>query len=57
MKKFSKEFIKELNAYCKDHYEHFNYIPLEFEWHDKVYKFEEYIDYVDNMIFSNGAYE
>ena len=50
---FSKEFIKDLNDYCKDHYEHFNYIPLEFEWRDKVYKFEEYIDYVE---FSNGQW-
>ena len=50
---FSNEFIEALNDYCLDHYKYFKYIPLEFEWKDKVYYFEDYIDYVK---FSNGQW-
>ena len=47
---FGEEFIKDLNDYCLDHFHHFECIPLEFEWKGKVYKFEEYIEFVDDKI-------
>ena len=50
MEKFSKEFIKDLNDYCLDHFHHFECIPLEFEWKGKGYKFDEYIKFVDDKI-------
>ena len=33
-----KDFIKELNSYCLDHFKHFSCYPLEFEYNDKIYK-------------------
>ena len=50
---FSEEFINDLNDYCLDHYKYFDCLPVEFEWHDKVYKFEDYIEFVK---FSNGVW-
>jgi len=41
-----EEFIESLNDWCSDHKEHFGCLPMEFEWKDKVYQFEEFIDYV-----------
>ena len=32
-----KEFIKELNIFCSDHYETFGCYPMEFEYNDEVY--------------------
>ena len=46
MNKISKEFIKALNDFCSDHWEHFECYPIEFEWNNKVYQFEEFIKYV-----------
>ena len=46
--KFSKEFIKDLNDYCLDDLEHFECFPVEFEWQGEVYKFEDYINYVED---------
>jgi len=46
----NKKFIKDLNDYCLDHFNTFECIPLEFEWKDKVYKFEEYIHLVNDEL-------
>ena len=40
------EFVIELNLYCNDHYKHFGCYPLEFEFMDKVYQFNEFKDYI-----------
>ena len=42
----SKDFIKELNAYCIDHFKHFKCYPLEFEYKDRIYKWEEFKKYI-----------
>ena len=42
------EFVIELNLYCNDHYKHFGCYPLEFEFMDKVYQFNEFKDYIKN---------
>jgi hypothetical protein len=38
----NKEFVIALNDYCKDHFKHFQCCPIEFEYNDKVYQWEEY---------------
>jgi len=43
----NNEFIEALNNWCLDHYKHFECLPMEFEWNDKVYQFEEFIEYVN----------
>ena len=43
----NNEFIEALNDWCLDHYKHFECLPMEFEWNDKVYQFEEFIKYVN----------
>ena len=53
--KFNKEFIKELNAYCKDHWEHFECYPMDFEYNNKVFKFDDFkylIDYNYSKVVS-----
>jgi hypothetical protein len=40
------KFIEELNNWCDDHYKHFGCYPLEFEFEDKVYKFEQFEKYL-----------
>ena len=42
------EFVIELNLYCDDHYKHFGCYPLEFEFMDKIYQFNEFKDYIKN---------
>jgi len=44
---FSKEFIKDLNDFCDDHWKHFECLPTEFKWDNKFYHFGEFIKYVD----------
>ena len=41
-----KDFIKELNSYCLDHFKHFSCYPLEFEYNDKIYKWEQFNKYI-----------
>ena len=41
-----KDFIKELNNYCLDHFKHFSCYPLEFEYNDKIYKWEQFNKYI-----------
>jgi len=40
------EFIEALNDFCSDHYKHFNCYPLEFEYNNKVYKWEEFSKHI-----------
>tara|TARA_R110002167_G_scaffold3977_3_gene19027 strand:+ start:1302 stop:1451 length:150 start_codon:yes stop_codon:yes gene_type:complete len=47
---FNKEFIKELNAYCNDHWEHFECYPMEFEYNNKVFEFDDFIKYVEENV-------
>ena len=42
------EFVIELNLYCNDHYKHFGCYPLEFEFMNKIYQFNEFKDYIKN---------
>jgi hypothetical protein len=42
------EFVIELNLYCNDYYKHFGCYPLEFEFMDKIYQFNEFKDYIKN---------
>lgn len=43
---FSDQMIEALNDFCLDHYKHFNFYPLEFEYNDVVYNFSEYWAYI-----------
>jgi hypothetical protein len=43
----NKNFIKELNKYCDDHFKHFGCYPLEFEYDNKVYKWEQFNKYIE----------
>ena len=52
----NEQFIRALNDWCSDHYKHFKCLPMEFEWNDKVYKFEEFIRYV-NAETVTGKYQ
>ena len=40
-------FIKALNDYCADHFKHFNCYPLEFEYQNKIYKWEQFNKYIE----------
>ena len=42
----NKEFIEALNDYCQDYYKHYDGYPVEFEYKDKVYPYEYYVDYI-----------
>ena len=33
---------------CDDHYKHFGCYPLEFEFKDKIYQFNEFKNYIKN---------
>jgi hypothetical protein len=44
---FSDQMIKALNDFCLDHYKHFDFYPLEFEYDDVAYSFSEYWTYID----------
>ena len=35
-----------LLEWCKDHYENFDALPMEFEYNDKVYTFDQFIKYI-----------
>ena len=41
-------FIEALNDYCKDYYIHYDGFPVEFEYKDKVYPFEYFVDYIED---------
>jgi len=41
-------FIEALNDYCQDYYIHYDGFPVEFEYKDKVYPFEYFIDYIED---------
>jgi hypothetical protein len=43
----NKNFIKELNKYCDDHFKHFGCYPLEFEYDNKVYTWEQFNKYIE----------
>jgi hypothetical protein len=42
-----EEFKESLNDFCKDHYEHFECFPVEFEYNGKVHQWESYVDLID----------
>lgn len=44
---FNNEFIKELTAFCLDHFKHLGCYPTEFEWKNKVYKSIEFWPYIN----------
>ena len=44
----NKEFVDALNDYCRDYYKHYDGYPVEFEYKDKVYPYEYYVDYIVN---------
>ena len=44
------EFIEALNDFCSDHYKHFNCYPLEFEYNNKVYKWEEFSKHINKIV-------
>jgi len=39
-------FTEALIDYCQDYYKHYDGYPVEFEYKDKVYPYEYYIDYL-----------
>ena len=41
------KFIEALNNYCEDHFKHFNCYPLEFEYQNKIYKWEQFNKYIE----------
>ena len=44
-----KNFIQELNDYCSDHFKHYKCYPLEFEYKDRVYKWNEFKKYIKGI--------
>jgi hypothetical protein len=44
----SNGFIEALNDYCQDYYIHYDGFPVEFEYKDKVYPFEYFVDYIED---------
>ena len=46
----TKGFVEALNDYCQDYYKHYDGYPVEFEYEDKVYPYEYYIDYVSPSV-------
>jgi hypothetical protein len=45
----NENFIKELNNYCDDHFKNFGCYPLEFEYENKIYKWEEFNKYIEEQ--------
>lgn len=43
----TENFIKELNLWCKDHFNHFGFYPVEFEYKGVVYKDEVFWPLID----------
>ena len=39
-------FVEALNDYCYDYYKHYDGYPVEFEYKDKVYNYEYFVDYL-----------
>ena len=46
----TKGFVEALNDYCQDYYEHYDGYPVEFEYEDKVYPYEYFIDYISPSV-------
>jgi hypothetical protein len=44
----NKEFISELKDFCNDHYEHFDCYPMEFEYNQRVYIFDQFMEWLAN---------
>ena len=42
-------FVEALNDYCQDYYIHYDGFPVEFEYKDKVYPFEYFVDYLSPL--------
>jgi len=43
-------FVEALNDYCQDYYKHYDGYPVEFEYKDKVYPYEYYVDYISPSV-------
>ena len=48
----SNGFIEALNDYCQDYYKHYDGYPVEFEYKDKVYPYEYYVDYIEDKNYA-----
>ena len=46
----TKGYIDALNDYCQDYYKHYDGYPVEFEYEDKVYPYEYYVDYISPSV-------
>ena len=46
----TKGFVEALNDYCQDYYKHYEGYPVEFEYEDKVYPYEYYVDYISPSV-------
>ena len=46
----TKGFIEALVDYCQDYYKHYDGYPVEFEYKDKVYPYEYYVDYISPSV-------
>tara|TARA_R110002126_G_scaffold266456_1_gene409657 strand:+ start:2249 stop:2386 length:138 start_codon:yes stop_codon:yes gene_type:complete len=42
------EAIKALNEYISDYILHFDHIPMEFEFEDVVYEYDDFSQYITN---------
>ena len=42
----SSGFVYALNDYCQDYYKQYEGYPMEFEYEDKVYPYEYYVEYI-----------
>lgn len=40
------DFIKELNAFWLDHFEHFGFYPMDFEYENKIYEWDDFIHHI-----------
>ena len=46
----TRGFVEALNDYCQDYYRHYDGYPVEFEYRDKVYPYEYYVDYISPSV-------
>ena len=53
----TKGFIEALNDYCQDYYKHYDGYPVEFEYRDKVYPYEYYVDYISPSVRDYPVYK
>ena len=49
----SEDFVKELNLWCSDHFKHFDFYPVEFEYEGIVYNDDFFWPYIDFKLAEN----